>query len=75
MRTSKEGPKFRGQTKQKTGREKSHKERILRKLEGLKGQSHEIDFKYFDKNLQNLVQVRDAAGPMILKRKKYIYCG
>ncbi len=36
MRTSKEGPNFRGQTKQKTGREKSHKERVLGKLEGLK---------------------------------------
>jgi hypothetical protein len=28
----------------------------------LKGLSHEIDFKNFDKNLQNLAYLRDAAG-------------
>ncbi len=28
----------------------------------LKGLSHEIDFKNFDKNLQNLAELRDAAG-------------
>ncbi len=28
----------------------------------LKGLSHEIDFKHFDKNLQNLALVSDAAG-------------
>ncbi len=28
----------------------------------LKGLSHEIDFKKFDENVQNLAQVRDAAG-------------
>ncbi len=28
----------------------------------LKGLSHEIDFKNFDKNLQNLALLRDAAG-------------
>jgi hypothetical protein len=28
----------------------------------LKGLSHEIDFKNFDKNLQNLSYLRDAAG-------------
>jgi hypothetical protein len=28
----------------------------------LKGLSHEIDFKNFDKNLQNLVYLRDATG-------------
>jgi hypothetical protein len=28
----------------------------------LKGLSHEIDFKNFDKNLQNLAKLRDAAG-------------
>ncbi len=28
----------------------------------LKGLSHEIDFKTFDKNLQNLAELRDAAG-------------
>ena len=32
------------------------------KCGGLKGLSHEIDFKNFVKNLQNLVQLRDAAG-------------
>jgi hypothetical protein len=39
----------------------------------LKGLSHEIDFRNFDKNLQNLAYLRDAAGfwifegaPMIL---------
>ena len=43
------------------------------KSEFLKGLSHEIDFKNFDKNLQNLAYLRDAAGflnflgaPMIL---------
>jgi hypothetical protein len=30
--------------------------------EPLKGLSHEIDFKNFDKNLQNLAYLRDAAG-------------
>ncbi len=30
--------------------------------EALKGLSHEIDFKNFDKNLQNLAKLRDAAG-------------
>jgi hypothetical protein len=42
----------------------------------LKGLSHEIDFKKFDKYLQNLAQLRDVAGffnflgaPMILKFK------
>ncbi len=28
----------------------------------LKGLSHEIDLKNFDKNLQNLAKLRDAAG-------------
>jgi hypothetical protein len=28
----------------------------------LKGLSHEIDFKNFDKKLQNLAYLRDAAG-------------
>jgi hypothetical protein len=28
----------------------------------LKGLSHEIDFKTFDKNLQNLAELRNAAG-------------
>ena len=28
----------------------------------LKGLSHEIDFKNFDKNLQNMTELRDAAG-------------
>jgi hypothetical protein len=28
----------------------------------LKGLSHEIDFKTFDKNLQNLAKLRDVAG-------------
>jgi hypothetical protein len=28
----------------------------------LKGLSHEIDLKSFDKNLQNLAYLRDAAG-------------
>jgi hypothetical protein len=28
----------------------------------LKGLSHEIDFKNFDKNLRNLAYLRDAAG-------------
>jgi hypothetical protein len=28
----------------------------------LKGLSHEIDFKKFDKNVQNLAQLSDAAG-------------
>ncbi len=28
----------------------------------IKGLSHEIDFKNFDKNLQNLAYLRDAAG-------------
>ena len=28
----------------------------------LKGLSHEIDFKNFDNNLQNLAKLRDAAG-------------
>ena len=28
----------------------------------LKGLSHEIDFKNFDKNLQHLAKLRDAAG-------------
>jgi hypothetical protein len=28
----------------------------------LKGLSHEIDFKNFDNNLQNLAYLRDAAG-------------
>jgi hypothetical protein len=28
----------------------------------LKGLSHEIDFKNFDKNVQNLAYLRDAAG-------------
>jgi hypothetical protein len=28
----------------------------------LKGLSHEIDFKNFDENLQNLAYLRDAAG-------------
>jgi hypothetical protein len=37
-----------------TGRERA--------LVGLKGLSHEIDFKSFDKNLQNLAYLRDAAG-------------
>ncbi len=48
----------------------------------LNGLSHEIDFKNFDKNLQNLDQLRDAAGflnfwgaPMISECKKLIYCG
>jgi hypothetical protein len=36
----------------------------------LKGLSHEIDFKNVDKNLQNFLR-----APMILKRKKYIFCG
>ncbi len=36
---------------------------ILRKGKAsLKGLSHEIDFKNFDKNLQNLAYLRDAAG-------------
>jgi hypothetical protein len=47
----------------------------------LKGLSHEIDFKNFDKNLVlNLTKGRGwflnfLRAPMILKRKKYIYCG
>ncbi len=28
----------------------------------LKGLSHEIDFKNFEQNLQNLAKLRDAAG-------------
>jgi hypothetical protein len=28
----------------------------------LKGLSHEKDFKKFDKNIQNLAKLRDAAG-------------
>ncbi len=40
---------------------------------GLKGLSHEIDFKTFDKNLKNFLNFLEA--PMILKCKKYIYCG
>jgi hypothetical protein len=31
-------------------------------LFGLKGLSHEIDFESFDKNLQHLAKLRDAAG-------------
>ncbi len=31
-------------------------------FKGLKGLSHEIDFKNFDKNLHNLAYLRDAAG-------------
>ncbi len=33
-----------------------------RHMVSLKGLSHEIDFKNFDKNLQNLTLLRDAAG-------------
>jgi hypothetical protein len=33
----------------------------------LKGLSHEIDFKNFDKNLQNLTKLRDAAGFKLFK--------
>jgi hypothetical protein len=32
------------------------------KVQNLKGLSHEIDFKNFDYNLQNLAYLRDAAG-------------
>ncbi len=32
----------------------------------LKGLSHEMDFKYFDKDLQNLTKLRDAAGFLII---------
>jgi hypothetical protein len=35
---------------------------ILLTSHQLKGLSHEIDFKSFDKNLQNLAKLRDAAG-------------
>jgi hypothetical protein len=31
-------------------------------LPPLKGLSHEIDFKSFDKNLQHLAKLRDATG-------------
>ena len=48
----------------------------------LKGLSHEIDFINFDKNLQNLAWLRDAAGFWIFyglqwfyNSKKFIYCG
>ncbi len=39
-------------------------ERVIRGriFNRLKGLSHEIDFKNFDKNLQNLAYLRDAAG-------------
>ncbi len=54
--------------------------RILFVQEPLKGLSHEIDFKTFDKNLLGLTKGRGwflnfLQAPMILKCKKYIYCG
>ncbi len=51
------------------------------KKKSLKGLSHEIYFKTFDKNLQNFLTkgrgwfLNFLEAPMILKRKKYIYCG
>ncbi len=35
---------------------------LNKKICNLKGLSHEIHFKIFDKNLQNLALLRDAAG-------------
>ncbi len=40
----------------------AHTHTPMRENLSLKGMSHEIDFKNFDKKLQNLAYLRDAAG-------------
>jgi hypothetical protein len=50
----------------------SHSRQVLT-YQNLKGLSHEIDFKNFDKNLQNLA-LNFFGARLILKRKK-VYCG
>jgi hypothetical protein len=46
---------------------------ILTRGCSLKGLSHEIDFKNFDKNVQNLAYLRDAAGFWIYEALRWFY--